>query len=101
MSFVKKALIGYGILNTVTFVLVTRLLEKHGFSRKDYFRILLKGPKDSTEAKKIFALDLKTTFGKTENWKEKVGQDILNFYVKQMQAACERHGYICGFTWGV
>lgn len=99
MSFVKKALIAHCVLNTVTFVLVTRLLNKYGISVKDYFRIVFKGPKDSTEAKKIFSLDLKTTFGKTENWREEIKQDIVNFYVKQMQAACERHGYICGFQW--
>ena len=99
MSFTKKALIGYGVLKIVSFVAVCRLLEKHGISVKDYFRIVFKGPKDSTEAKKIFSLDLKTTFSDGKNWKEKVQLDIVSFYVKQLQAACERHGYICGFQW--
>ena len=96
MSFVKKALVGYGVLNSLTLIVVFRLLGKHGISVKDYYRIVFKGPRDNDEAKKIYSLDWDLTFKEVKSWKEKVELDIISFYVGQLQSACERHGYFVG-----
>ena len=96
MSFVKKALVGYGVLNSLTLIVVFRLLGKHGISVKDYYRIMFKGPKDSTEAGKIFSLDWDVTFRECGSWKRYLELSIVSFYVSQLQSACERHGYFVG-----
>ena len=91
MGFIKKALIGYGVLKVVSGMVVTRVLNKHGISIHDYFRIVFKGPKDFTEVEKIHSLYWMTIYSKEKEWKKQVDLDILCFYVTLLKAACDRN----------